>query len=125
MALLRNIGPREEARFMANETGADTLKKTALHDLHVDLHTREAAGLFDVGHMGQVFIVADDGTFETAAKALEALVPASIADLEPGQQRYTQLTDDNGGILDDLMVSRINLPGHDHMLYLVVKRSEC
>lgn len=130
---------------MANETGADTLKKTALHDLHVDLgakmvpfagysmpvqypmgvlkehlHTREAAGLFDVGHMGQVFIVADDGTFETAAKALEALVPASITDLEPGQQRYTQLTDDNGGILDDLMVSRINLPGHDHMLYLVV-----
>jgi aminomethyltransferase len=124
---------------------ADDMKKTALHDLHVDLgakmvpfagydmpvqypmgvlkehlHTREAAGLFDVGHMGQVFLVAEDKTFATAAKALEALVPASISDLEPGQQRYTQFLDDNGGILDDLMVSRINMPGHDHMIYLVV-----
>lgn len=126
---------------------ADTqdLKKTALHDLHVDLgakmvpfagysmpvqypmgvmkehlHTREQAGLFDVGHMGQCFIAAEDGTFETGAKALEALVPASISDLEPGQQRYTQLLNDEGGILDDLMVSRINLPGHEHMIYLVV-----
>ena len=124
---------------------ADALKKTALHDLHVDLgakmvpfagysmpvqypmgvlkehlHTREAAGLFDVGHMGQVFLAADDETFEKAAKALEALVPASITDLQPGQQRYTQFLNDEGGILDDLMVSRINMPGHDHMIYLVV-----
>jgi len=124
---------------------ANDLKQTALHDLHVDLgakmvpfagynmpvqypmgvlkehlHTRESAGLFDVGHMGQVFLTAEDGTFETAARALEALVPAAIADLEPGQQRYTQFTNDEGGILDDLMVSRINLPGHEHMLYLVV-----
>ena len=124
---------------------ADTLKKTALHGLHTakgakmvpfagydmpvqydlgvlkeHLHTREHAGLFDVGHMGQVFLEADDGTFETAARALEALVPASITDLQPGQQRYTQLLDDEGGILDDLMVSRIDMPGHDHMLYLVV-----
>ena len=124
---------------------ADALKKTALHDLHVDLgakmvpfagysmpvqypmgvlkehlHTREAAGLFDVGHMGQVFLAAADETFEKAAKALEALVPASITDLQPGQQRYTQFLNDEGGILDDLMVSRINMPGHDHMIYLVV-----
>lgn len=124
---------------------ADALKKTALHDLHVDLgakmvpfagysmpvqypmgvlkehlHTREAAGLFDVGHMGQVFLAADDETFEKAAKALEALVPASITDLQPGQQRYTQFLNDEGGILDDLMVSRINMPGHNHMIYLVV-----
>jgi aminomethyltransferase len=130
---------------MAEDDTKTVLKKTALHDLHVDLgakmvpfagysmpvqypmgvlkehlHTREAAGLFDVGHMGQCFISADDGTWETAAQALEALVPASITDMDPGQQRYTQLLDDNGGILDDLMVSRINLPGHDHMLYLVV-----
>lgn len=124
---------------------ADTLKTTALHDLHVDLgakmvpfagysmpvqypmgvlkehlHTRAGAGLFDVGHMGQCFITAEDGTFETGAKALEVLVPASITDLQPGQQRYTQLLNDDGGILDDLMVSRIDMAGHDHMLYLVV-----
>ena len=43
------------------------------------LHTREKAGLFDVSHMGQCFIFADDGSFETAAKALEKLVPASIS----------------------------------------------
>ena len=121
------------------------LKRTSLHGLHTalgakmvpfagydmpvqyglgvmkeHLHTREKAGLFDVGHMGQVFLVADDGTYQTAARALEALVPASIADMAPGQQRYTQLLDDDGGILDDLMVSRIDMPGHDHMLYLVV-----
>ena len=122
-----------------------TLKKTALHALHVELgakmvefagydmpvqyplgimnehlHTREKAGLFDVSHMGQCFIAADDGTFETAAKALEKLVPASIQDLEPGQQRYSQLLNKDGGILDDLMISRLGLQGHTHQLYLVV-----
>ena len=53
------------------------------------LHTREKAGLFDVSHMGQVFIIADDKSFETAAKALEKLVPADIQSLKPGQQRYS------------------------------------
>ena len=84
------------------------------------LHTRENAGLFDVSHMGQCFIIADDGTFETAAKALEALVPASIQDLKPGQQRYSQFLNAEGGILDDLMISRLGFEGHTHKLYLVV-----
>ena len=84
------------------------------------LHTREKAGLFDVSHMGQCFIIADDGTFETAAKALEKLVPASISDLEPGQQRYSQFRNEDGGILDDLMISRLGFEGHTHKLYLVV-----
>jgi len=84
------------------------------------LHTREKAGLFDVSHMGQCFIFADDGTFETAAKALEKLVPASIQDLEPGQQRYSQFLNADGGILDDLMISRLGFEGHTHKLYLVV-----
>ena len=84
------------------------------------LHTRAKAGLFDVSHMGQCFIFADDGTFETAAKALETLVPADIQSLEPGQQRYTQFLNADGGILDDLMVSRLGFPGHEHKLYLVV-----
>jgi len=84
------------------------------------LHTREKCGLFDVSHMGQCFIGAGDGTFETAAKALERLVPADIQSLLPGQQRYTQLLNDDGGILDDLMVSRLGTRGRDHTLYLVV-----
>ena len=121
------------------------LLKTALHSQHVALgakmvpfagydmpvqyplgvlgehnHTREKAGLFDVSHMGQCFIIADDGTFETAAKALEALVPADIQSLEPGQQRYSQFLNADGGILDDLMISRLGFEGHTHKLYLVV-----
>ncbi len=65
------------------------------------LHTRSAAGLFDVSHMGQLAIVGDD-----PASVIESLVPGDIMELEHGATRYTQLTDDNGGILDDLMVTR-------------------
>ena len=84
------------------------------------LHTREKAGLFDVSHMGQCFIFAEDGSFETAAKALERLVPADVLSLEPGQQRYSQFLDSQGGILDDLMITRLGFDGHTHKLYLVV-----
>jgi aminomethyltransferase len=68
--------------------------------------TRENAGLFDVSHMGQAYLVSADGIHETVAKALEALIPADILNLAPGQQRYSQLLNDEGGILDDLMVTR-------------------
>ena len=71
-------------------------------------HVRSAAGLFDVSHMGQAFLVGAD--HETVAHALEALVPADILNLAPGRQRYTQFTDQNGGILDDLMVTRLAEP---------------
>ena len=84
------------------------------------LHTREKCGLFDVSHMGQCFLMADDGTFETAAKALETIVPADIQSLEPGQQRYSQFLNEEGGILDDLMISRLGMEGYTHALYLVV-----
>ena len=121
------------------------LKKTALHSQHVDLgakmvpfagydmpvqyllgvkgehlHTREKAGLFDVSHMGQVFLTPDDKDFSTTAKALEKLVPADIQSLKPGEQRYSQFLNEDGGILDDLMISRLALPGYEHVLYLVV-----
>lgn len=84
------------------------------------LHCRAHAGLFDVSHMGQAFIIADDGTFETAAKFLETLVPCDVKSLEPGRQRYTQFLNADGGILDDLMVSRLGLEGHQHWVYIVV-----
>lgn len=83
-------------------------------------HSRAAAGLFDVSHMGQCFLIADDGTFETAARALEALVPADVLGLKPGQQRYSQFLNADGGTLDDLMISRLGFEGHTHKLYLVV-----
>jgi len=64
-------------------------------------HTRAAAGLFDVSHMGQLRLAGAD-----PAAALEALVPGDITGLAPQRQRYTMLLDAQGGILDDLMVTR-------------------
>ena len=86
--------------------------------LHEHLHTRAAAGLFDVSHMGQALLVGPDHA-KTAA-ALETLVPADIAGLGLGRQRYTQLLNEQGGILDDLMVSRAPDPADDGKLVLVV-----
>jgi len=116
------------------------LKTTPLHALHVSsggkmvpfagydmpvqfasgvlrehLHTREAAGLFDVSHMGQIALRPKSGKLEDAALALERLVPQDMLSVAPGRQRYAQFTNDAGGILDDLMVA--NFGSH---LFLVV-----
>ncbi|MGA0597912.1 glycine cleavage system aminomethyltransferase GcvT [Enterovirga sp. CN4-39] len=80
--------------------------------------TREHAGLFDVSHMGQARLVGPDHA--TVAAALEALVPADIAGLAFGQQRYTQLLNEEGGILDDLMVARPSRSAGGGELILVV-----
>jgi aminomethyltransferase len=80
------------------------------------LHTRAAAGLFDVSHMGQGFIEGPDHA--TSARALERLCPADILNLAAGRQRYTQFLNDQGGIIDDLMVTRS--VGADGRLFLVV-----
>jgi aminomethyltransferase len=82
--------------------------------------TRESAGLFDVSHMGQAYLVAADGSHETVARAIEALIPADIVNLAPGQQRYSQLLNEEGGILDDLMVTRHADPANAGALILVV-----
>ncbi|OOE98962.1 glycine cleavage system protein T [Salinivibrio sp. MA351] len=74
------------------------------------LHCREQAGLFDVSHMGQIRLHGDD-----AAKALETLVPVDVVDLPKGKQRYAVFTNEQGGILDDLMIANLG----DH-LFLVV-----
>ncbi len=114
----------------------ETLQKTPLHALHLELgarmvpfagydmpvqyplgvmkehlHTREQAGLFDVSHMGQIRLIGAN-----AAKALETLVPVDIIDLPVGMQRYAMFTNEQGGILDDLMVANL---GNDE-LFLVV-----
>jgi aminomethyltransferase len=83
------------------------------------LHTRARAGLFDVSHMGQARL--DGPDHATIAQALERLCPADILGLAPGRQRYTQLLNDDGGVIDDLMVSRPI--GADGRLDLVVNAS--
>ncbi|MCP5083090.1 MAG: glycine cleavage system aminomethyltransferase GcvT [Alphaproteobacteria bacterium] len=81
-------------------------------------HTRSAAGLFDVSHMGQCYLHGPDHA--TTAAALETLTPGDFLGLEPGQQSYTQFTNETGGILDDLMVTRPAGEGSDGSLFLVV-----
>ena len=83
--------------------------------LREHLHTRQAAGLFDVSHMGQIALRPKSGEVRDAALALERLVPQDIVAIAPGRQRYAQFTNDTGGILDDLMVA--NFGSH---LFLVV-----
>lgn len=76
-------------------------------------HTREAAGLFDVSHMGQVLVRGESP--EAVAAALESVTPASVAGLQPWRQRYGLFTEASGGILDDFMFAN-----HDTHFYLVV-----
>jgi aminomethyltransferase len=79
------------------------------------LHTRAAAGLFDVSHMGQIVIRPRSGRIEDAALALERLVPVDVLGLAEDRQRYGLFTNAEGGILDDLMIANRG----DH-LFLVV-----
>ena len=109
-----------------NKNNSSELKSTPLKDLHLQLdgrmiafagyampvqypdgvktehlHTRQHAGLFDVSHMGQITI-----TGKGVAKALEALIPVELENLGVNKQIYALLTNDDGGILDDLMIAR-------------------
>jgi aminomethyltransferase len=86
--------------------------------LNEHLWTRENAGIFDVSHMGQAWLIGPD--HETTARALEKLVPADMLGLKHGQQRYTQLLTDEGGIIDDLMVTRPVDSAMDGKLFLIV-----
>jgi len=83
--------------------------------------TREHAGLFDVSHMGQRFLAGPE--HDTTATALEALTPGSFRDLQRGAMRYTVLLNDEGGIIDDLMVTRSVSHDDDGRLMLVVNAS--
>ena len=127
------------------DTLAENLKSTPLEGLHISLgakmvpfagysmpvqyplgvlnehlHTRDHAGLFDVSHMGQAELTGVD-----VDAALETLVPGDIQGLKPGQIRYTLLLNEDGGIIDDLMVTRPfetkeGEAGKKNTLYLVV-----
>ncbi|MCK4841030.1 MAG: glycine cleavage system aminomethyltransferase GcvT [Methylococcales bacterium] len=78
------------------------------------LHCRELAGLFDISHMGQFLI-----TGLSVAEELETLVPGNISGLKNGQQRYTVLTNENGGIIDDIIIT------HLESGFLVVVNAAC
>jgi aminomethyltransferase len=116
---------------------SETLRRTPLYALHLELggkmvpfagyelpvhyqagilqehlHTRAQAGLFDVSHMGQATLSGDD-----PAGALETLTPADLKGLKEGQQRYALLLNQQGGIKDDFMVSRLK---GEPTLHLVV-----
>ena len=118
---------------------SDDLRQTPLYGLHVELgakmvpfagydmpvqyklgvmkehlHCRAAAGLFDVSHMGQVIVRAPGGYGEVA-RAMEGLVPVSVLGLAEGRQRYAMFTNDQGGILDDLMLANRG----DHLFVVV------
>lgn len=121
-------------------TSADTaLLRTPLYELHLELgarmvpfagysmpvqypaglmaehlHTRSAAGLFDVSHMGQLSIAGAE-----AAAALESLMPVDVVSLAPGRQRYGMLLNEDAGILDDLMFTRRTSD------YLVIVNGAC
>ena len=110
----------------ASSVPATPLQRTPLHALHLELgarmvpfagyempvqypaglmaehrHTRTAAGLFDVSHMGQLRLAGAD-----ASLAFESLMPVDVVDLPVGKQRYGLLLTDAGGIIDDLMFTR-------------------
>ena len=70
------------------------------------LHTRARAGLFDVSHMGQAVLTMPGGSHAEISEKIEQLVPGEIRKLPKGRIRYTVLLSDEGGILDDLMISR-------------------
>ena len=121
-------------------TNSQPLMRTPLHGLHEDLgarmvpfagyemplqfppgvlkehlHTRTAAGLFDVSHMGQIALRANSGNVLDAARALERFMPVDILGLVPGRQRYAFLTSGSGGIIDDMLVANLG----DHLLLIV------
>ncbi len=135
---------------MTDEADTEALKRTPLYDCHVaadgrmvpfagyempvqfegvkpeHLWTRAHAGLFDVSHMGPCFLTLKGGPREgdaahhAIASILEQLVPSDIAALKPGQSRLTVLLAEDGGILDDLIVTRPLAADRQGMLYIVV-----
>jgi aminomethyltransferase len=88
--------------------------------------TREHAGLFDVSHMGPSFLTLSDRTGDAekdhaaVAALIEPLVTGEIRGLKPGQVRYTLMTNEEGGVIDDLMVARSARLDHSGTLYVVV-----
>jgi aminomethyltransferase len=80
------------------------------------LHTRTAAGLFDISHMGQIRMEGGADIHQQCEK----IIPGDIVDLAPGNIRYSFLLNDQGGVLDDLMVTRPVAADEQHALFIIV-----
>lgn len=116
------------AHCLQAKTNTDMLKKTLLYNLHLELgakmvpfagylmpmqygkgtlhehlHCRNQAGFFDISHMGQCLILGDAAAYE-----LGKLIPTDISGLKSGDQKYTVLTNSDGGIMDDIIITRID-----------------
>lgn len=132
--------------FSADHAEPSALERTPLYDLHMEygasmvsfsgyempvhypagivaehLHTREKAGLFDVSHMGQALLEGPD--HETVAAWLETITPGHVIELGHGCQLYTALLNGQGGIIDDLMVTRLSPTDGPGRLLLVTNAS--
>jgi aminomethyltransferase len=139
--MVPDLDPWDVSSIMTSNL--ESLRRTPLHDLHValgakmvpfagydmpvqyptgilaeHLHTRRAAGLFDVSHMGQIRLLGS--SYETIAAQLERLCPGDFLALRPGRQRYSFFTNEAGGIQDDLMATRLVDAGHGDHLFMVV-----
>ena len=135
----RNEEPARNRGWRLADLETTDLKRLALNDLHVSLgarmvpfagyempvqypmgvlkehlHTRSAAGLFDVSHMGQVLLWPKSG-MQSLMLGFEALMPVDVLGLPEGRQRYGLLTNATGGILDDLMFANRG----DHLFVVV------
>jgi len=126
---------------LADKAETPELKRTPLYDLHLELqakmvpfagyempvqypagiikehlHTRAKAGLFDISHMGQVTL---EGGADIRAQC-EKIMPGEFQELEPGQIRYSFLLNEQGGVLDDLMVTRPAAPGEQNSVFIII-----
>jgi aminomethyltransferase len=133
------VDPLPLGTLMSTPSPDAELLRTPLHALHLELgarmvpfagysmpvqypaglmaehlHCRASAALFDVSHMGQLRLTGDD-----TAAALESLLPIDVIDMRDGQQRYGFFTNEHGGILDDLMLTRSVVDGQNEWLLIV------
>ena len=90
--------------------------KTGIINEH--LHVREKIGIFDVSHMGQIIIPANDNNI----LALETYIPLNIQKIQPNKCHYSFILNNNGGIVDDIMLSKINLQNQEN-IYIVYNAS--
>jgi aminomethyltransferase len=109
---------RELGACMAPFAGYDMPIRYPSGVLKEHLHTRRAAGLFDISHMGQIALRPKSADLASLARALELLMPIDVVGLAPGRQRYAFFTNASGGIIDDFMIAHRG----DHF-FLVVNAS--
>src|ERR1700733_9157897 len=122
-------------------TPEPTLKRTPLYNLHLELqgkmvpfagyempvqypagiikehlHTRSKAGLFDISHMGQVTLEGD----ADIRTQCEKIMPGEFQELEPGQIKYSFLLNEQGGVMDDLMVTRPAAADEQNSVFIII-----